>query len=196
LLKRPGFTVVALLTLVLCIGANSALFSVVNAVLLRPLPFPDSQRIVTLYNAYPRAGVDRSSSSARDYFDRREGIEAFEYVAEYHPLMLTVGNAEASQTVPGLVITPEFFPILGFEPVLGRKFTENDCVPGQEYKVIISEGLWQQQFGGAASVLGGELDVEGVPMTVVGVMPGDSDFTAWHAQIWIPLVFSEADLAY
>jgi predicted permease len=196
LLKRPGFTVVALLTLVLCIGANSALFSVVNAVLLRPLPFPDSQRIVSLHNAYPLAGVDRSSSSARDYLDRREGIEAFEAVAEYSAHMLTVGSGEASQTVLAMLVTPEFFPVLGVEPVLGRKFTQDDCVLGQEYKVIISEGLWQQQFGGVASVLGGELDVEGVPMTVVGVMPGGFDFSSWHAQIWIPLVFTEADLAY
>ena len=196
LIKQPGFTIVALLTLALCIGANSAIFSVVNAVLLSPLPFPDSDRIVALFNAYPRAGMERSSSSARDYFDRREGIEAFEQVAEYAQLAITIGDPESGQTVLAMVVTPEFFPVFGVEPVLGRKFTEEDCVLGQEYKVIISEGLWQQHFAGAGSALGTELRVEGQPMTVVGVMPDNFRFTPWHAQIWVPLVFTEADLAY
>ncbi len=196
LIKQPGFTVVALLTLALCIGANSAIFSVVNAVLLRPLPFPDSDRIVTLTNAYPAAGVDRSGSSARDYFDRREGIEAFEQVTEYRQLPLTIGGDDSSQTVLGMIVTTEFFPVFGVEPLLGRRFTEEDCVEGQESKLIISEGLWQQHFAGAESALGAEIRVEGVPMTVVGVMPDDFRFTPWHAQVWAPLVYTQSDLDY
>src|SRR4029453_10517247 len=126
LLKNPGFTVVVLLTLALCVAANVVIFAVVDSVLLRPLPFRDSGRLVTTINCYPKAGVARTGSSLPNYYDRREAIAAFEKTAAFSGSTEIVGEGQAPHRVPSERVTPEFFATLGISPAIGRSFTEEE----------------------------------------------------------------------
>lgn len=187
--KRPGFALVAGLTLALSIALNAAVFSVVYGVVLKPLPYPDSDRIVYLYNSYPEAGAPRSQASPPDYFDRREGVEALEEVALYSLESRTLGNGETRRWAFSMQVTPSFFRVLEVEPALGRAFTEDEGEPGNDSKVILGYGLWQELFGGEEAAIGRELRIEGVPHTVVGVMPEGFQFPGWDAEVWVPLAF-------
>jgi len=187
--RRPGFALVAGLTLALCIALNAAVFSIVYGVVLKPLPYRDSDLVVYLYNSYPEAGAPRSRSSPPDYFDRREGVGAFEEVALYSLESRTLGNGDARRWAFSMQVTPSFFRVLGVEPALGRAFTEDEGEPGNESKVILGHHLWQELFGGEEAAVGRELRVEGVPHTVVGVLPEDFRFPGWDAEVWVPLAF-------
>ncbi|MFC1530506.1 ABC transporter permease, partial [Gemmatimonadota bacterium] len=171
LLKERGFTATALLTLALCIGANSAIFSVVNTLMLRPLPYEESDRLVIVFNVYPRAQATRLGCAVPDYFARREQVEAFEEVAAYSYTGRTVGEREAPRRVFTLGVTHTFLPVLRVEPILGRNFTEEEEYPEYGKKVILGYEYWQTHFGGADSVLGEEMYIDGQTHTVIGVMP-------------------------
>ena len=177
--KDKGFTVTAFATLTLCIGANTAIFSVLNSVVLRPLPLPEAESILLMYNSYPGAGAERSNTAVPDYYDRLRGMDVFEEQALYDPQGLTIGESGSVERVPGMGVTPSFFRLLRVEPQLGRIFTEEEGELGKERKVILSYRLWQDRFGGDPSVLGRDLRIYGNPHTIVGVMgPGFSLFTA------------------
>ena len=190
LAKDRAFTVAALLTLALCIGANSAIFSVVDAVLLEPLPYPGSERLVTLMNAYPGAGVDRGSNSIPDYYDRRAETEVFESVALYQRTGVNAGESGSIQRVTGMRVTPSFFQVLGVGPLHGRAFTEAEGEPGQNRAVVLSEGLWQEQFGGDPGAIGRDMRIEGEPYTIVGVMPRGFAFEEADVRFWMPAAFT------
>jgi putative ABC transport system permease protein len=191
LVKQKGFTAAALLTLAVCIGANAAMFSVVNAVLIQPLPFDGAERLVTIYNSYPRAGLERGGAAAPDYYDRRE-LPALEDVALLQGRGMIVGESGRPERVMGMAVTPSFFPMLGVLPVEGRVFLPEEGEPGNEQSAVLSWGLWQEQYGGEASAVGGTIRISDVDHTIVGVMPRDFVFRDPAVRLWIPLAFTEA----
>ena len=189
LLKERGFTAAALLTLALCIGANTAMFSVIDSILLKPLPFRDPGQIVTVFNSYPKAGVERGSNGVPDFYDRLE-LQAFESLAMYQTQGMTIGEPGRPERVLGLAVTPSFFPLLGVPAQLGRAFTPEEGEPGNERQAVLSWGLWQEQYAGAPDVLGRTIRVNDVAHTIVGVMPRNFSFDDPDVRMWVPLAFT------
>lgn len=191
--REKTLSAAVILTLGLCIGANAAIFTIVNAVLLRSLPYPDAQQLVWVANSYPGAGVVEADNGVPDYYDRREGVPAFEDVALYSVVGRTVGTNAGAERMTGIEVTPSLFRILRAQPLRGRLFTEEDAVVGQHEKTVLSYALWQQQFGGQDDVIGKELRVNGVPHTVIGVMPRGFLWVDPDARLFLPLAFSPED---
>ena len=169
--KEKAFSATVLLTLGVCIGANSTIFSVINTVLLKPLPYEESDQLVNVFNAYPGAGADRASNGGPDFFFRRDGVPAFEEVANYQGSGNTVGEAGSTERATSLMVTSTFLDVLRVQPVRGRNFTWEEMEPGLHQKVILSYAYWQDRFGGDDSVLEQDLRVDGVPYSIVGVLP-------------------------
>jgi predicted permease len=191
--KQKGFALTTILTLAACIGANATIFSVVNAVLLRSLPFPEAERLVTINNSYPGAGVERAFNGVPDYFDRKRDVEAFEEIAVYRDRGLTIGQEGRPERVQGFTLTPSLFRILKAQPFRGRLLNESDGVEGQDRQIVISYALWQRMFGGRDDAIGKELRVQGAPYTIVGVLPQEFVFMTAEAAVWMPLSFTAAD---
>lgn len=188
--KDKAFALTALLTLGICIGANTAIFSVVYSVLLRPLPVPESDRIVIMYNAYPKAGVERAATGVPDYFDRLRETTVFEEQALFNRRGQTVGTDDGAERIPAMAVTPSFFRLLRVPAHRGRVFTDEDGEVGADQKVILSHQLWQRLFHGDEAAIGKDLRVGGVPFTVVGVMPEDFRFLAGDIRLWVPIAFT------
>jgi predicted permease len=188
--KDRGFAATALLTLGICIGANAAIFAIVNSVVLRPLPVPDSDRLVILYNSYPKAGVERASTGVPDYYDRLRETDVFEEQALYQMRGQTIGGETDPQRLTGMAVRPSFFRLLRGRPLRGRIFNEDEGEIGRERVTILSYALWQQLFGGAESAIGRELRVNGLPHVIVGVMPPTFYFADPGVKLWTPLAFT------
>ena len=194
LLKEPTLSATVLLTLAVCIGANVSIFSVVHTVLLDPLPFPDAERLVTVYNSYPGAGAPVGSAGTVDFFQRRENIPAFEEVALYQGSGSTVGESGATERLSTMRVTPSFFPLLRVEAAVGRTFTEEEMVEGSHYRIVLSDGYWEERFARAADVVGRELRVDGRPYEIVGVLPPGFRLPAANdPRFFLPIAFSEED---
>jgi predicted permease len=190
LLKDRAFTVTALLTLMLCIGANAAIFAVVNSVILRPLPVPGADRLVFIYNSYPKAGVDRASTGVPDYYDRLRETDVFEELALYQERGLTVGADSSVERLSGMAARPSLFRMLRAKAAVGRLFTEEEAEPGTDRKVVLSEALWERLFARREGAIGQDLRINGVPYQIIGVMPGDFHFMTADTELWIPLAFT------
>jgi len=169
--KEKAFSATVLLTLAVCIGANSTIFSVINTILLKPLPYDEPDRVVSLYNSYPGAGAERASSGGPDFFFRREEVSALEEVANFQGWGNTVGEAGSTERAGTLRVTSTFLPLLRVTPLLGRNFLWEEMEPGNHQKVILGYQYWQDRFGGELSVLGQDLRVDGEPYSIVGVLP-------------------------
>ena len=193
--KNPVFTFVALLTLALGIGANTAIFSLVNAVLLRPLPLPEADRLVTIWEDLSVAGFPRSEVAVGTYHEWRKQQTVFTDVAavEWRALNLT-GEGEPER-ISGYAVTSNFFSLLGIQPALGRTFVSDEDKPQGPKVVIISFNLWQRRFGGQSDVLNREILLNGEKYTVIGVMPKGFQFLASYAGIWTPAAFNEEQLS-
>ncbi len=187
LLKNPGFTAVAVLTLGICIGANLTIFAVIDAVLLRPLPFPESDRLVTMFNSYPKMGQDRGDSSYPNYYSRRGSLAAFSQVAAFRDTTAVVGEAGSTELTEISRISPEFFTALGVQPSLGRAFTEEEMTYQTDGAVILTDEYWRQKFNADPGVLGRTLRVDGLSKTIVGVLPPNFRFLSSKAQFFHPL---------
>lgn len=193
--RTPVFFVVAAATLALGIGANTATFSLIDAVLLRPLPFPDSNRIVALWEVPPstvRTGGlgprhGQNPVSPVNFVDWRKRTHSFQAMAAIAPLSIGLSRFGAPREVDALAVSADFFPILGVAPLIGRTFTENEDVPNGPRVVVLSYDLWQQQFGGDRSVIGRSVRLLDVPYTVLGVMPQGFDLGFQHAELWAPI---------
>ncbi len=187
LVKSPGFTVVAVLALALGIGTNTAIFSVVNNVLLRPLPYPDAERLVHFEGINPARGISDSRLSMPDFVDWQKETDAFESMTAFFQsgMILTSKNAEPER-VPRAVVTASFFPTMGVTPVLGRALVKDDEALDSQPVVVLSYGLWQRRYGANPSIIGGAITLGGRPVTVVGVMPAGFDYPT-KAQVWMPL---------
>ncbi len=188
--KRKSLSLAAVVTLGLCIAATTAIFSIVNAIVLRPLPFAEPGRLAMLYNSYPRAGVEVASTSVPDYYDRRALKRIFAEVALFRTRGQTAGAAGSAERLTTMQATPSLFRLLQVKPAVGRWFTEQDAEIGSEHKVILSHALWQRLVGGRPDAVGHDLRLNDVPFTIVGVMP--AGFRFWQADIdaWIPTAFT------
>jgi predicted permease len=195
LVKDRSFTITALLTLAVCIAANTAMFAIVRSVVLTPLPFPDSERAVLLYNSYPKAGAPRVGNAVPDYFDRLTAVPGLESMALLRREGLTYGDPTGPERVLGLRATPSFFRLLAVRPVQGRIFTDVEGESGQNQKALLSYGFWQRKFGGQASAVGKTLQLNGNPFEVVGVLPADFTFLQNDLDVFLPAAFEPADKA-
>ena len=185
--KSPAFTTAALLTLALCLGANLTIFAVVDAILVRPLPFPDAGRLVTIFNTYPKAGVERDGSSITNYYERRGKIAAFRSVSMYAFGTAVVGGAGSTAVTEITWVTPEFFATLGRGPARGREFSDAEMNPEADRVVILTDEYWRSHFASDPSVLGKQIWVDGSPRTVVGVLPRGFRFLSSKAEVYLPL---------
>jgi predicted permease len=189
--RDKGFALTVLLTFSVCIAANTALFAIVNSVILRPLPVSDANSILIMSNEYPKAGVTGSNnSSSGDYFDRLREMTVFESQAIFHPRDQTVELNGSPQQIRGMLVTPSWFELLHVSPTLGRAFTREEGEIGADQEVILSHGLWRQLYAGDKSALGRDLRISGRPFTIVGVMPPGFTFIDPDVRLWMPLAFT------
>src|SRR5271155_1665352 len=165
--KTPGFTATALLTLAVCFGANLTIFAVIDSVLLRPLPFPDPARLVTIFNTYPKAGVDRDGSSLPNYYERRGHLPTFASLSIYSYGTEIVGEPGSTERAPTMRVSPDFFTTLALDPIIGRTFTDEETTSDTDHVAILSDTFWRQQFKADPNVLGKQIRVNSVPRTVI-----------------------------
>jgi putative ABC transport system permease protein len=190
--QSPGFTLTAVVTLALGIGADTAIFSVVNATLLRPLPFPHPQQIVTIQNQFKALGLDSASASVADYVDYRKQKNLFEEVAAVSDDNFNLTGVDRPERVACGITTAGLFPLLGVKPVVGRVFQYEEDQPGHNQVVLLAEGLWIRRFGANPQVIGRTVHLNDRPYTVVGVVP---PIWEWFAPLdaWIPSGFTARD---
>lgn len=194
LARDRGFSLTVLATFMLCVAANVAIFAVVRAVILRPLPFPEPGQLVVMFNSYPRAGAPRAGNSVPHYLERREHLKSVSGLAALRGRDAIVGDTGRTQRVGALRVTPNFFEVLGVGAQLGRTFRAEEAEEGGDAVVVLSHGFWQQHFGGDPGVVGRTLRVDGEPLTVVGVMPPEFRYDPTpEARMWTPLVFRADD---
>jgi putative ABC transport system permease protein len=186
--KRPGFTLVAVLTLALGIGANTAIFSVVNAVLLKPLPYRDPARLVQVWEHKAREGGEQDTISPQNFEDWRAQSSSFEAMSAYEYESFVLTGAGEPERVVGIKASSAFVDVLGVRPALGRGFLPGEDAPGAGRVAVLSERLWRRRFGGRADALGQSVTLNGLSHTVVGVMPADFSFPSPRLDVWVPSV--------
>jgi putative ABC transport system permease protein len=195
LARAPGFTTISILTLGLGIAGTTAAFSVVNAVLLRPLPYREPERLVQLWHTAPGLGVlevEQSDASYIQYHDK--ATRSFQSVACYHYESVNLTGGQEPERIASAAVTATFLPTLGVVPSLGRNFTEDEDRPGGPSAVILSHALWQRRFGGDPSILGRPIQIDGVAHEVVGVMPATFHFPHATTELWTPMAIDRANL--
>lgn len=190
LLKRPGFTAIAVITLALGIGANTTLFSFVNGILLRPLPYKDPGQLVILDETAPKQGIKSFAVSFPNFVDWREQNHVFEDVAVYQEGTYSLVGAGEPEQIPGARISQGLFELLGVTPKLGRTITAEEDRPETNNAVLISHSLWQRRFASAENAVGQNLIVSGLPRTIVGVMPPGFKFPE-RTELWVPMALNE-----
>lgn len=187
LLKSPGFTFVAVATLALALGANTAIFSFVNAVLLRPLPYAEPDRIVRVLEAPPGGG--RNGISTLNFLDWQKENTVFDFMAAQTGGSVALTGVDEPVQLPGARVSAHYFDIYGVHAALGRTFAEGEDQAGRDKVVVLSHALWQAQFGGDTSLIGRTIQLDGEPHTVTGILPKGSPFDRGYARMWRPLVF-------
>jgi predicted permease len=188
--KEKAFTITALLTLALCIGANTAIFTVLHAVIMAPLPFPEPDRLVSMGNIYPGVGVVKNSQNGiPDYLDRRQMTDVFDSVAEYNGVGYDAGPEGSPVRIQADQVTPSYFRVLRAAPIMGRLFTEDDAVYQKNQFAILSYGLWKEMYGRDPGVVGKDLRLSGVSYRVVGIMPETFAQPGREARLWTPLTW-------
>src|ERR1700675_2335363 len=191
--KTPAFTATALLTLAICFGANLTIFAVIDSVLLRPLPFPAPARLMTVFNTYPKAGVDRDGSSLTNYYERRGHIPAFTSLAIYTYGAEIIGGPGSTERQETLRVSPDFFATLELGPVIGRTFTDEETTSQTNHVAILSDTFWRQRYNADPHVLGRHIRVNSVPRTVIGVLPPAFRFLSSDARLFLPLASRPED---
>src|SRR5947209_770166 len=171
--KSPPFAAVAILSLAIGIGANSAIFSVTNALMLRPLPYPDAGRITIIWQRSPGLNVPRDWLSIGQYLDIRKGTSAFAQVAAAIGVSFNVTGPGRPERVDGMRVSSSFFPLFGARAAMGSVFAPDDDTPGKAPRVILMHGYWQRRFGGDRGVLGKTMVLNGISVTIAGVMRED-----------------------
>lgn len=186
--KSPGFTFVAIATLALALGANTAIFSFVNAVLLQPLPYPEPDRIVRVLESPPGGG--RNGISTLNFLDWQRENACFDFMAASHYESVTLTGAEEPVQIPAARVSAHFFDIFGTKAALGRTFVDGEDQLGKEKVAVLSYTAWQTQFGGNPGIVGRTIVLDGEPHTVIGVLPRGTAFERGYARIWRPLAFT------
>ena len=190
LIKDRGFTVTALLTLAICLAANTAMFSLVRTTLLKPLPFPQSDRFALLYNSYPKAGAPRAATAVPDYFDRQREMDALEDLAMFRREGMTYGSTDGAERLTTVRATPSFFRLLQAQPAEGRTFRDDEGEIGKDHEALISDGFRRRKFGDEASVVGRTLRLNGDTYAIVGVLPPDFTFIWDDIDLFVPAAFT------
>src|SRR5882672_4458468 len=199
--KAPGFTIVAVTVLALGIGANTAIFSVVNAILLRPLPFQDPERLVQLWHVPPPKsfpGMTRFSVSPANYLDWANQNHSFEQMAIYGFMSFNLTGRGEPESLLGIRVSPDFFSVLRAQPLLGRIFSPEENAAGRGNIVVLSHGLWQTHFGSNPNIVGQAISLNNQSYTVVGIMPAKFGFPTSsdpksQPQMWTPLAWTGMD---
>ena len=189
LLRNPGFALAAIVSLALGIGANTAIFSVVNTVLLRPLPYPDVDRVMMVWDSNPSRGWDQFAVSPGNYVDWEARQTAFEALVALRTRSLVLTGHDEPERLSGLLATAQFFDLTGTPPVLGRAFTAHDFEAGAEHVVVLTDALWKRRFGGRQDILGSPLTLGDEAYTVIGVLPPQSSLPT-GAELLAPLVLT------
>ena len=190
LLKNRSFTAVAVVALALGIGANCAIFSVVNSVVLRPLPYKDSDRLVTIWSSLLQPGLEKIVVSAPELADFREQSASFDEIAAYDFQGVNVTGGDQPERIRAGLVSPNLLQMLGINPVLGRTFAPEEDQPGRDHVAVLSYALWQRRFGGDANVIGRSLPVDGKSHEIIGVMPAAFSFPDPETEVYLPLSIS------
>ena len=193
--KRPGFTAVAVLTLALGIGANTAIFSVVNAVLLKPLRFREPERLVMIWEDATFAGFPRNTPAPANYVDWKSQTQSFEDIAATAEWTFNLTGDGDPERVSAYGVTANFFPLFGVAPELGRVFVPEEDRPGANKVTVLSHALWQTRYGADRQIINRDIQLDGEKYTVVGVMPRDFQFFESDVRLWVPLALDAEDLA-
>lgn len=194
LLKRPGFTAVAVITLALGIGATTAIFSVVDAVLIRSLPYKNSERLLLIWHSYPQLNLPQASVCAPCYLEYRDQTSSFEQVAVTSGWPVNITGTGEPERLQGARISFNYFATLGVEPAQGRAFASEEDKPGNNRVVILSNGLWARRFGADPNIVGTTITLDGQSYTVIGIMSADF-VTPTTTDIWTPIAFTPEQLA-
>lgn len=198
LLRQRGFAVAAIVTLALGIGANTTIFSVINATILKPLAFPDAHRLVLVWETFGKGPNNENIVSAPNVWDFRSQTRSFEGIAIFDSAgrgyNLSATGREPEQ-VSGLRVSANFFSVLGVRPMLGRAFLPEEEIPGKDREVILSYGLWKRRYGGEATILGKTVKIDGADFAVVGVMPREFSWQFWSGprELWVPVGYTKTD---
>ena len=205
LVKTPGFTAVALITVALAIAANTAVFSLVNALLIRPLPFKAPQDLVLLFEKFTAQGLDQIPVSAPEYLDYEKQVRSYEGIAAFNFANFNLTGGDMPERIQGAVVTPSLFPLLGVQPIKGRVFNESEFGEGNDGVVLISERLWRRRFNSDPQIVGAQVSINGRSFSVIGIMPAKFEFPlplfgvqggtfAERADIWKPIAFTKNEL--
>ncbi len=192
LLKRPGFTAIAIITLALGIGANTAIFSVVNALLLRPLPFKEPARLVQVWEANYKRGRNTMDVSYPNFADWRDQNQVFEQIAAYSDETFNLTDTGEPERIQGEIVSPSLFPLLGIRPVLGRVLLPEEDYPNKVFSVMMSERLWRRRFNSDPQIIGRTIKLDSESFTVVGVVPNITDLFDLQSdtELWVPIAHS------
>ena len=192
--KSPSFTLTAVITLALGIGATAAVFSVVHGVLLQPLSFEEPDRLVGLWHTAPGLGFENLNQSPAFHYTYVEENRSFDGVGMYDNDRVTVTGTAEPEQVPAMRVTDGTLPLLGVRPELGRLFTAEDDSPGTARTVILAHGFWRERFGGAEEVIGERLTIDGEPHDVIGVLPADLQFLDYDPDLYLPFRFDRSEI--
>ena len=191
--KNPAFTIVAVIALALGIGANTAIFSVVNTVILRPLPYRDPERLVMVWEDATKQGYPRDTPAAANFVDWRDQNHVFEGMAAITDDSFNLTGSGEPERLEGHRVSASLFPLLGVEPHIGRVFTAAEDQPGAQHVVLLSYALWQRRFGGDRGIVGQSLTLNGENYIIVGVMPARFQFPSNDSQAWVPIALTQED---
>ena len=194
LAKRPVYALVTVLVLSLAVGANTTVFSISNGFFMRPLPYPDDDRLVVVFNAYPGMGLDVTANSIPDYLDRRDRAPSLEQLAIFANTARTLSVDESPERLTLTRVSPSFFDVFRVPPMLGRGFTAEEAVPGNERVIVLSSRLWSTRFGGSESAIGSDVELDGERFRIVGVMPEHFVFPG-SVDGWMPFAFTPEQMS-
>ena len=205
LAKSPGFTAIAVATLALAIGANSAVFSLINALLVRPLPYQKPARIALIWEQFKTQGLERIPCSPPEFFDLKKEFKSGTDIAAFNYAAFNIGGGDVPERITGAVVTPSLFPLLGIEPIRGRTFANEEQGEGHDDVIVISERLWNRRFNADPTLVGKTLLLNGRNYTVIGIMPASFEFPipifglqgnqfASRVDIWKPVAFTKNEL--
>jgi len=192
--KAKGLTAIAVLTIAIAIAANSSIFSVINAVLLRPLPYPDADRLVVLWTQFPAGGTVNFPVSQAEYWDYREESEAFQNMGAFSVGTATLTGDGNPERIAATSASATLFDVLGLRPQLGRVYTVAEDFPGRGLVVVLNHGFWQRRFAGDPTVVGRTIMLEGVSYEIVGVMEDGVDPPGATTDVWLPLAFDRSQI--
>jgi putative ABC transport system permease protein len=205
LAKSPGFTVIAIATLALAIGANSAVFSLINALLVRPLPYQEPSRIALIWEQFATQGLERIPCSPPEFLDLEKEFQSGTGVAAFNYQTFNLGGGDVPERISGAVVSSSLFPLLGVEPIKGRTFAREEQGAGKDDVIVISERLWKRRFNADPTLVGRSLLLNGRQYTVIGIMPAKFEFPipifglqgnqfAERVDVWKPIAFTELEL--